>query len=1206
MPVNGSTVNGGKTVSTIAYCTPYCPLLFVERRIIMNKSTSRKITNNAITSRIVGNIITSLRQQAENHTVTGTLADAVWKYQAAVYAEAEAAKAKAEADSKADAKAKAEAAVRAAKAARAKADKAAKVAKAKTEAAKARKEAKAEAKAELHASHKAVKAIKKIVVTASNELRISPEAAEAIRLDNEAKLAEHQAEAAKEAAKACEKKGCPTPKNPKHRPGKMPKLVLSDKLVAVFSKAIGRKPVDGDKADFLIAHAIWGRIKGCQSALAADADSKDSRRLESLDSGTITGIAECIQLMTGEEPDAGRLVSWIREHSFEFLAPWFKDQARFKKSTFASAKVWYKDLTWGADGIATFRPIKAMPIQLAESEVSRICKRDGRKLITIAMGDVELPEKWSLFSFNDLFVMNEERDLLRRFYAIMHDGIRTADGKRYMFVSQSAGATRNAEITLISVDESKADTSEGLWKAEVLPVWVELTGLSWTEMQRQLMDIDDKGVVWFNATKFTARLAVNGSDTKALAELCPEIDRKVRGWNVVTFEDPTADCKRMNIHAVNGQLVKDESGHKLTVGDGQAILSFQAVSHLNAAIGVPLYEAERFASLEREISVKACDKLEEVNGKLRIKSGMTSLTKDEVLNVIRALRDDKEFARLASRMSYAFQTRRQHAVEKGAMFGVYTCCMPMHDGSFADAAIPNSFIKASGSAWKDGSLMICNYLNNKKRYVSMSAQFLNALMFKNPNELNPVVDYWASEIAKVFEVETVEEVNPITGVVSKSSRPTATARKTAMALLNVIGDGNEDDSLVPMALKANSELMLDHHVQASMSRAFEKLYKEMLSGRLMVPGVYTYQACDMLGVLNQVEKFGLDNPELEAGTAYFNGFAGTVSTFRSPMTAPAQAVNCQCVPVDTYWYTRDLFIDNSKDGAWDRRAGSDYDGDTVAVVTEAATLPNGFQVGKVITEAVKDFGYDLCEEKHSARKVEWSYDNFAFEMCKGIHRDQTGIITNTNTKCWEVYHHLRGLVSHMLTHGLSKVEFYLPTDNLCGRDLSKDNDCFEKKWVGHGLDLSLASQGILRAPGLKQRKVSKNGKVEWISSNLDIVGTYDIQGIIELAMKWHNLGKLTCLFQGIEIDGGKTNYYAADHGYSKEEHDVKLCTPQMMCRSMLKGRDISMTARHNTFFSCSLVASLYERALGHYKSFLNTRKQSEKILTSYMNSLLSI
>ena len=88
-----------------------------------------------------------------------------------------------------------------------------------------------------------------------------------------------------------------------------------------------------------------------------------------------------------------------------------------------------------------------------------------------------------------------------------------------------------------------------------------------------------------------------------------------------------------------------------------------------------------------------------------------------------------------------------------------------------------------------------------------------------------------------------------------------------------------------------------------------------LSGRLKVPGMYTYMVTDPAYVLNNV--FGLDLPCLQSGENYFNGLECNVGAFRVPLIAQQNAQKVPVVDIEDYWYMRDMLVFNGFDGQWE-------------------------------------------------------------------------------------------------------------------------------------------------------------------------------------------------------------------------------------------------------------------------------------------------
>ena len=934
--------------------------------------------------------------------------------------------------------------------------------------------------------------------------------------------------------------------------------------------------------------SVWARVSKVRDLMT---DWEDPKTKTVMSSEDCEFLLEFFEDFTGTRCMSEKPVDkshFVKESWKAFNRKWFN--TLLHKGTHKVLKGTFSDIKF-ENGIAVIDSSKATDIvagrvnnesslcwvQTADDELYRICHKEGRQMVTMNFGDQPSDPEKKIAMQNGIF---------ETLYRGLKD---TNTGKLFLPVWQNASQTRTADLVFVEAVVTDDNRSpEELFEANVKPLWMKGVGMDWKSIQESFMDEKD-GKLMFNPTKMNARFGTNGSDTFSIKDISPEWDNVIKDWNIARYADPEGRSTRPNKHIVDGVLVTDDSGHDIVIGDGQSILSFQGIADMNAAIrNVSDEDAKRFKALELIITSKTCAKVHVKDDHLYLNAG-EKLSKEDIINVSEALYDNKEFRRLVSKMSMAFQTRRESAVEKGAMFGIFTISMPTDEtGKFFDIAIPDSFVKAVGSEWKDGSLMVCNYLHHKKQMGNLSAQFINSLMCKNPNSLNPVVSYWSDMINKA--TENTEE-----GV------------RTAMALYGVIGDnGDDDESILPAAIRADYHLLDDPYIMSLASKQVDKLWHEMMSGKLRVPGTYTFQACDMMNVLNMA--FGLDNPVLSSGKAYFNGNDCRVATLRSPLTAPTQAVVEECTSDSIYWYAKDLFIDNAYDGDWDRRAGSDYDGDSIFVIAEINMLGN-VPVGKIIVEGIKDFGYDICEPKASAEKIEWSWKNWCLAMSTKIKRDKTGEITNNNSKCWEVANHLNGLCFFAERRGLNKITFYLPSDNKVNRRLPvydengnrQEPDKFTTEWaVGPTL-----VNGELLCPGIKaQAKNVATKKFEFVDSELDVVGTFSLDEIRDKAKLWFNIGELTCAYQGIEIDGAKSGKYAEDFGYG-ESCQVAFITAQMIARKEMMGREVTASDYHNTFTSCSMLGRINAKAVELYNKFVAEKRSNSQRYNGYLYTLLT-
>ncbi len=485
-------------------------------------------------------------------------------------------------------------------------------------------------------------------------------------------------------------------------------------------------------------------------------------------------------------------------------------------------------------------------VETAEDGISRMLTEKGLANLTVFMGQ----------SSQDKAVM---ATLLAQKEFIFKNGFTdVATGKHYMFAFQNPSSCRKANFMFV-----EADTWE-----EVVTLWLEITGLeTWEDFVEAFFD--SKGEVNFN--KLLARVSTRGSNSFNLSKVSPRWAEEIANLNIDYFTDPEIEITRDFKTLVGPNHMETRTGVARTVtpGDGQMIGSFSLHALIAVAMRViPESEYYQFMKLWAAAGKDAT----------KVKEGST-------------------LHRLILKIPQVFQIR--HGEKKGICVRHNLEAIP--ELADKDALVPDSVRKFVSGDWSSFPLEICNYSKSKGDYVALNPQFIQALSYKDPNALLPVVSFWFNYMKE--SLDDIAKAQQFHGIIATTSSSDASIASNLVA-----------------AMKTSSDLINDAQVCNWRKDQYRKFIDDMKIGRLRVPGQYSYMICDPALIIGKV--YGIELPHLSAGEFYFNAKNCECGLFRSPLIHPFEAQRVQLVNNKAYWYMRDVIVFNGLDGIWDSMGGA--------------------------------------------------------------------------------------------------------------------------------------------------------------------------------------------------------------------------------------------------------------------------------------------
>ena len=725
----------------------------------------------------------------------------------------------------------------------------------------------------------------------------------------------------------------------------------------------------------------------------------------------------------------------------------------------------------------------------SEDGISRMLQEKGLSSVTMFIGlQAKTPEEQVLLDAQKAKLFTEG------FTDI-------ATNKHYMPAFQNPSSVRQANMMFVEANN---------WD-EIMQLWLEITGLNtWENFSKAFFDKEGKVVL----AKLLARVSCRGSNSFDTSKISEKWSDEIKKARVYYVEDPSVEI-------VRDYKTLDRPGHlemvqgkarSVTPGDGQGEASYCECALF--AVNMRIYSEDEYEEFMRLWKGVGMDET-------KVKEGS---------------RLDK----LIKKMPLVYQIR--HGEKKGILVRVN---LERFDATKdIDIIIPDSVRKFIGGEWKDYPLEICNYLKKKDKYVSMNAQFIQALHYDNPNELNKIVDYWFDDIL-IPSLSDVAKAQMFHGIIRSNDTEDAGIASTLV-----------------QALRTSSDLINESQVCNWRKDQYRKFIDNMKIGRILVPGMYSYEICDPYSLLNKW--FGLDIPCLAYGEFYHNGLICECGLFRSPLIAPFEATKVQLVEHDTYRYMRDVIVFNTEDGVWDRLGGSDFDGDQCAIV------PDNTPAGNIIVSGIRTIDHDVWEPAQKAKKVLFTIPNLIEHLVKTAMRDRTGLITNYATNAQDIANHLRASVHFAKLLGCEAVTMLHPSafsgcaDDVLGnhyvpRTATQNN---KKVFQIRGLVLSKWNNQ------LKKVEFDENG----------IYGTFSFEQIEEIAQKYEIIVEYLRVLQGREIDGAKTGVYAEGINGEDFVDMVKVVfTPHnMMTRKEILGKPIGNSSILNEYVSLSPLGRIHD------------------------------
>ena len=674
-------------------------------------------------------------------------------------------------------------------------------------------------------------------------------------------------------------------------------------------------------------------------------------------------------------------------------------------------------------------------------------------------------------------------------------------GKHYMPAFQNPSSVRQANMMFVEAQD---------WD-EIMKLWLEITGLkTWENFSKAFFDKEGKVVL----AKLLARVSCRGSNSFDTSKVSKKWSDEIKKARVYYVEDPSVkiirDYKTLD-RPGHLEMVKDKA-RVVTPGDGQGEASFSECALF--AVNMRIFSEDEYEEFMRLWKGVGMDET-------KVKEGS---------------RLDK----LIKKMPLIYQIR--HGEKKGILVRVNL--ERFKATKDIDIIIPDSVRKFIGGEWKDYPLEICNYLKKKGKYVSMNAQFIQALHYDNPNTLNTIVDEW-------FDL-----LNASLTDIAK-----------AQMFHGIIRYNDEEDAdianILVQALRTSSDLVDEAQICNWRKKQYHKFIDNMKMGKILIPGMYSYEICDPYSLLNKW--FGLDIPCLAEGEFYHNGLTCECGLFRSPLIAPFEATKVQLVEHDTYRYMRDVIVFNTEDGVWDRLGGSDFDGDTCAIV------PDNTKAGHIIVSGIRTIDHDVWEPAQKAKKVKFDIPNLIEHLVKTAMRDRTGMITNYATNAQDIANHLRASVYFAKLLGCEAITMLHPSAFAGCTDDPIGNDFTPRTATTKDGRKVFQIRGLVKTRWNKRLK-----KCEFDEGG--IYGTLTFDKIEEIAQKYEFIVEYLRILQGREIDGAKTGVYA--EGISGKDFvdlvKVIFIPHSQMTRKRILNKPVTDTDALNYYVSLSPLGRIHD------------------------------
>ena len=457
--------------------------------------------------------------------------------------------------------------------------------------------------------------------------------------------------------------------------------------------------------------------------------------------------------------------------------------------------------------------------------------------------------------------------------------------------------------------------------------------------------------------------------------------------------------------------------------------------------------------------------------------------------------------------------------------------------------------------WDEFPLEICNYIKKKDGWVALNPQFIGALEYENPNALIPIVEYWFK-----YMEESLTDV------------------AKAQQFHNIIKSSDDDDnrtvaSNLVAAMRTSSDLIDDAQICNWRKDQYVKFINDMKIGRILVPGQYTYEICDPAMIINAV--YGTDMPHLAEGEFYHNGKTCRCGLFRSPLIHPFEAQKVQLSNNEAYWYMSDVIVFNGFDGLWDKMGGSDFDGDTCAVITDDT------EFGKLIVDGIRDIPFDIWEEAQKAIKKEFKLSNFVDHLVTSAKVDRTGVITNYASKALDISNHLKSAVYFAKLLKCENITMIHPRSFGESGKYGVYGDKYQPV-----VDIIDGVRTYCMKGFVEAISTYTNGVQSITFADTGYVGVYSFESILDIADNYLDIVEILRILQGREIDGAKTGVYA--EGVNGDEFidavKVRFTPHHIITRQETLGKDVSASSVVNRYWSLA--------PLGRINDYVNAKEDS--------------
>ncbi len=704
-----------------------------------------------------------------------------------------------------------------------------------------------------------------------------------------------------------------------------------------------------------------------------------------------------------------------------------------------------------------------------------------------------------------------------------------ATGKHYMFAFQNPSSCRKANYMFVEAKD---------WN-DVCNMWYEITGCKdMNGFRKAFLDKEGKVVM----AKLLARISTRGSNSFNLSKIAPKWSEKIAKANIQYFTDPevfiTRDFKTMK--GPGCMEMQKDIERKITPGDGQMIGSFE----FHALMAVAL----------RVISENEYNEF--------------SMLWDKAGKDVKNVKEGSRLYRLIKKIPGVFQIR--HGAKKGICVRYNIEAIDGLKG--VQALVPDSVRKFYDGDWNEFPLEICNYIKKKDGWVALNPQFIGALEYENPNALLPIVEYWFN-----YMKESLEDP------------------AKAQQFHNIVKSSDDEEnrtiaSNLVAAMRTSADLIDDAQICNWRKDQYNKFINDMKIGRVLVPGQYTYEICDPAMIINQA--FGTDLPCLADGEFYHNGKTCQCGLFRSPLIHPFEAQKVQLSNNEAYWYFQDVIVFNGFDGVWDRMGGSDFDGDTCAVI------PDDTEFGKIIVDGIRNMPFDIWEKAQNAVKKEFTLSNFIEHLVTSAKVDRTGIITNFASKALDISNHLKSAVYFAKMLGCENITLLHPATFGYDSQYGRFGDEYQPQTAMVDGVKSFCMKGFVEA--------KFNYQTEQISfADTGYVGTYTFERILEISESFLDIVEILRILQGREIDGAKTGVYA--EGVNGDEFidavKVRFTPHHMIGRQETLGKEVSVSSMLNRYWSLAPLGRIHDFVCNHESEimdFLNNGSHKIFLLQSLL------